>query len=236
MFFFDPIYLLFMAPAFILVMLAQWRVRSAYQRWSKVRNYSNMNGVDAARRLLSQSGLAEVQLETARGQLSDHYDPRTKTLRLSAGVANSPTVAAMAIAAHEIGHALQDKQGYTPLRLRAALVPAVNIGSTLGWIFIFLGLILRTTLGTQLAWIGVGLFGLGTIFAFATIPVELNASSRARKLLSDSGLIYSTEERQGVSAVLNAAALTYVAALAAALSQLLYYALLVLGMGGRRRS
>jgi len=195
-----------------------------------------MNGVDAARRLLSQSSLAEVQLETARGQLSDHYDPRTKTLRLSAGVANSPTVAAMAITAHEIGHALQDKQGYTPLKLRAALVPAVNIGSTLGWIFIFLGLILRTAFGTQLAWIGVGLFGLGAVFAFATIPVELNASARARKLLSDSGLIYSAEERQGVSVVLNAAALTYVAALAAALSQLLYYALLVMGMGGRRRS
>lgn len=236
MFFFDPIYLIFMAPAFILVMLAQWRVRSAYQRWSKVRNYTHMNGAEAAKHLLSESGLSNVQLETARGQLSDHYDPRTKTLRLSAGVANSPTVAAMAIAAHEIGHALQDHQGYTPLRLRAALVPAVNIGSTLGWIFIFLGLILRTAFGTQLAWLGIGLFGLGAVFALATIPVELNASSRARKLLFDSGLIYSAEEREGVRAVLNAAALTYVAALAAALSQLLYYALLVLGMGGRRRS
>jgi Zn-dependent membrane protease YugP len=236
MFFFDPIYLIFMAPAFILVMLAQWRVRSAYERWSKVRNYTHMNGAEAAKHLLSESGLSNVQLETARGQLSDHYDPRTKTLRLSAGVANSPTVAAMAIAAHEIGHALQDHQGYTPLRLRAALVPAVNIGSTLGWIFIFLGLILRTAFGTQLAWLGIGLFGLGAVFALATIPVELNASSRARKLLFDSGLIYSAEEREGVRAVLNAAALTYVAALAAALSQLLYYALLVLGMGGRRRS
>jgi Zn-dependent membrane protease YugP len=142
----------------------------------------------------------------------------------------------MAIAAHEIGHALQDKQGYTPLRLRAALVPAVNIGSTLGWIFIFLGLILRTAFGTQIAWIGVALFGLGAVFAFATIPVELNASSRAKELLFESGLIYNSEERQGISAVLNAAALTYVAALAAAFSQLLYYALLVMGMGGRRRS
>jgi Zn-dependent membrane protease YugP len=236
MFFFDPVYLLLMAPAFILVMLAQWRVRSAYQRWSKVQNYTNMNGADAARHLLSESGLADVQLETAKGRLSDHYDPRTKTLRLSAGVANSPSIAALAIAAHEIGHALQDKQGYTPLRLRAALVPAVNIGSTLGWIFIFLGLILRTAFGTQIAWIGVALFGLGAVFAFATIPVELNASSRAKELLSNSGLIYNSEERQGISAVLNAAALTYVAALAAAFSQLLYYALLVMGMGGRRRS
>jgi Zn-dependent membrane protease YugP len=224
MFFYDPIFLLFMAPAFILVMLAQWRVRSTYQKWSQVRNYTNMNGADAAKRLIGQSGL------------SDHYDPRSKTLRLSASVANSPSIAAMAIAAHEIGHALQDQQGYAPLRLRAALVPAVNIGSSLGWIFVFVGLLLRGGFGTQLAWLGVGLFALGTVFAFATLPVELNASSRARKLLSESGLVYSSEERQGVNAVLNAAALTYVAALAAALSQLLYYALLVLGMGGRRRS
>jgi Zn-dependent membrane protease YugP len=236
MFFYDPIFLLFMAPAFILVMLAQWRVRSTYQKWSQVRNYTNMKGADAAKRLIGQSGLSDVRIEATRGQLTDHYDPRSKTLRLSAGVADSPSIAAMAITAHEIGHALQDKQGYAPLRLRAALVPAVNIGSSLGWIFIFIGLLLRGALGTQLAWIGVGLFALGTVFAFATLPVELNASARARRLLSESGLIYSGEERQGVNAVLNAAALTYVAALAAALSQLLYYALLVLGMGGRRRS
>jgi Zn-dependent membrane protease YugP len=236
MFFFDPTYLIIMAPALILMMLAQWQVKSAYSRWSQVRNYTNINGVEAARHLIAESGLTDIQIEPARGQLSDHYDPRTKTLRLSAGVANSPSVAAVAIAAHEIGHALQDQHGYTPLKLRAALVPAVNIGSTLGWVFIFLGLLLRSALGTQLAWIGVGLFGLGAIFALATIPVEFNASSRARQLLSDSGLIYHAEERQGVNAVLNAAALTYVAALAAALSQLLYYAFLVMGIGGRRRS
>jgi hypothetical protein len=236
MFFFDPTYLLFLAPAFILVLVAQWRVRSTYQKWSQVRNYTNMTGADAAKRLISQSGLSDVQLETARGQLSDHYDPRTKTLRLSAGVANSSSVAAMAITAHEIGHAIQDKQGYTPLRFRATLVPVVNIGSSLGWILLFVGLILRSALGTQLAWIGIGLFALGTVFAFATIPVELNASSRARKLLIDAGLVYRTDEQKGVNAVLSAAALTYVAALAAALSQLLYYALLVMGMGGRRRS
>lgn len=236
MFLFDPIFLLFMAPAFILVMLAQARVRSTFQRWSQVRNYTNMHGAEAAKHLLLESGLPEVGLETARGRLTDHYDPRTKTLRLSAGVANSSSVAALAIAAHEIGHALQDKHGYTPLRLRAALVPAVNIGSSLGWILIFLGILLRSAFGTQLAWIGVGMFALGAVFAFATLPVEINASARARQLLSNAGLIYSAEERQGVNAVLNAAAWTYVAALAAALSQLLYYALLVMGMGGRRRS
>jgi Zn-dependent membrane protease YugP len=236
MFFFDPTYLLFMAPAFIFVMIAQWWVRSTYNKWSKIPNYTRMSGVDAAQRLMREGGISDVSVETARGQLSDHYDPRSKTLRLSAGVANSPSVAAIAIAAHEIGHAMQDKHSYAPLRLRAALVPMVNIGSSLGWIFIFLGLLLRTALGTQLAWIGVAMFALGTLFAFATIPVEINASARARTLLSTSGLIYSEEERRGVNAVLNAAALTYVAGLAAALSQLLYYALLVMGRGGRRRS
>jgi Zn-dependent membrane protease YugP len=235
MFFFDPTYLLFMAPAIVLVMIAQWWVSSTYKKWSQVQNYTNMSGADAAQRLMRQNGLSEVRLEPARGQLSDHYDPRSKTLRLSAGVANSPSVAAIAIAAHEIGHAVQDQQGYAPLRFRAALVPAVNIGSSLGWILIFVGLIFRGAFGTQLAWIGIGMFALGAVFALATIPVELNASARARSLLSDSGLIYSAEERQGVNAVLNAAAFTYIAALAAALSQLLYYALLVMGMGGRRR-
>lgn len=236
MFFFDPIYLLFMAPAFVLVMIAQWWVRSTYRKWSQVRNYTNMSGAEAAQRMIRQNDLSAVSVEAARGQLTDHYDPRSKKLRLSAGVANGTSVAALAIAAHELGHAIQDKQSYGPLRLRAALVPAVNIGSSMGWIFIFLGLILRSALGTQLAWIGVGMFALGTVFAFATIPVELNASKRARTLLSESGLIYSAEERQGVNAVLNAAAFTYVAGLAAALSQLLYYAMLVMGMGGRRRS
>ncbi len=236
MFFYDPTYLLLMAPAFVLVMLAQWWVRSTYQKWSRVPNYTNMSGADAAQRLIRQSGLADVQVEATRGQLTDHYDPRTKTLRLSPGVAQSPSVAAMAITAHEIGHAIQDRQSYAPLRLRSALVPAVNIGSSLGWILIIVGLIFRSAFGTQLAWLGVGLFALGTVFAFATIPVELNASRRARNMLSESGLIYSEEERQGVNAVLNAAAFTYVAAIAASLSQLLYYVLLIMGMGGRRRS
>jgi Zn-dependent membrane protease YugP len=235
MIFFDPVFLFFMIPAFIFASLARWRVQSTYRRWSEVRNYTNMNGADAARHLISDNDLS-IALETTPGQLSDHYDPRTKTLRLSAGVASSPTVAAMAIAAHEIGHAIQDQKGYAPLKFRAALVPAVSIGSNLAWILILIGFFLRGALGIQLAWIGVGLFALGAIFALATLPVELNASARAKKLLTQSGLIYSAQERQGVDAVLNAAALTYVAALAAALSQLLYYALLVMGMGGRRRS
>lgn len=235
MFFFDPTYLMLMLPAFLLVLLAQFWVNSTYRKWSRVPTSSGLSGSDAAARLLRYGSLADVQIEGVGGRLTDHYDPRSKTLRLSPGVAQGDSVAAVAIAAHEIGHAVQDKTGYLPLQFRAALVPAVNIGSTLGWILIMLGIFLRSALGTQLAWLGVGAFSLGTIFAFATLPVELNASARARRLLREAGLIRTDDEQRGVNAVLTAAAFTYVAALAAALLQLLYYVLLVMGLSGRRR-
>jgi Zn-dependent membrane protease YugP len=164
--------------------------------------------------------------------LSDHYDPRKKILRLSQGVYQNNSVASLAIAAHELGHAVQDQEGYLPLRFRAMLVPAVNIGSYLGWILIMIGLLLRMT---DLAWLGVFIFSGGALFALATLPVELNASARAKKLLSGAGLITTKKEQQGVNAVLNAAALTYVAALFTAILQLLYWASLVAGVGGRRR-
>jgi Zn-dependent membrane protease YugP len=166
------------------------------------------------------------------GNLSDHYDPRSRTLRLSGSVAQSPSVAAMAVAAHEIGHALQDRDDYLPLRFRSALVPAVNLGSSLGWILILVGLMLRSL---QLASLGLVAFAVGTVFALATLPVELNASARARVLLRDTGLVQQEQEIGGVSAVLSAAAFTYVAALAAAVLQLLYFGGLVGGLGGRRR-
>jgi hypothetical protein len=177
--------------------------------------------------------LTDVKLEGVSSRLGDHYDPRSKTLRLSPDVAQNPSVASLAIAAHEIGHALQHKESYVPLRFRSALVPAASIGSRLGPILIIIGLLLGGILGTQLAWVGVFAFGLGAVFALATLPLELNASSRAKALLTQSGIVRSEEERQGVSAVLNAAALTYIAALAAAILQLLYY--LSLMSGGRRR-
>jgi hypothetical protein len=164
--------------------------------------------------------------------MSDHYDPKKKVLRLSEGVYNSNSVAALAIAAHELGHAMQDSEGYPLLRLRAALVPAVNIGSYLGWIFIIIGLLLRSP---DLALVGVIIFSGGVLFALATLPVEFNASARAKRLLTDTGIIIGEEEKHGVNKVLNAAALTYVAALVTAVLQLLYYLTLVLGMGGRRR-
>lgn len=174
-----------------------------------------------------------MRVEPIQGNLTDNYDPRTKVLRLSPGVYQGGSVASLAVAAHELGHAMQDHEGYFPLRFRAALVPAVNIGSYLGWILLLIGILLRFT---QIAWLGVLVFSGGAIFALATLPVELNASARAKRLLADSGLIYGQEESQGVNHVLNAAALTYVAALFTAVMQLLYYVTLVMGMGGRRRS
>lgn len=232
--FFSLEYLIFMVPAFLIVMLAQWYVNSTYSKWSRVQNYIGISGSEAARRLLQFSGIPDVEIAQTPGELSDHYDPRKKTLRLSPGVGQGQSVASVAIAAHEIGHAVQDKVSYGPLRLRAALVPAVSVSSSLGWILILIGLLLRGALGTQIAWIGVAIFGLGAIFAFATLPVEFNASARAQRLLVESGLVHTQAEQEGVQAVLRAAAWTYVAGLAAAILQLLYYVMLV-GGGGRRR-
>ncbi len=242
MFFLDPTYLCFMAPAFLLMALASWYVKSAYNKWSQVRAQSGLTGAQAAQRLIQSAaystieggeGLRDVRIMGIGGQLSDHYDPRDKTLYLSPGVANAPSVASVAVAAHELGHAMQDSDGYLPLRLRSALVPAVNIGSNLGWILIIAGLLLRWT---DLAWMGVIAFSAGAVFALATLPVEINASSRAKRLLVESGIVQGEEEQRGVNNVLNAAALTYVAGLVTAVLQLLYYGMLVSGMGGRRRS
>jgi Zn-dependent membrane protease YugP len=228
--FFNTGYLIYMIPAFILMAATSWYVKSAYSKWSQVRARSGMTGAMAAQRLIAASGLYGIQIQPIAGELTDNYDPRTKTLNLSQGVANSPSVAALAIAAHELGHAMQDAEDYFPLRLRAALVPAVNIGSNLGWVLIMVGLFIGIT---QLAWLGVIVFSAGTVFALATLPVEFDASARARRLLADSGLI-SGDEASGVSNVLNAAALTYVAALITSVMQLLYFVSLV--GGGRRRS
>jgi len=232
MMFFDPYYLIYMLPAIILMMAAQAYVNSAYKKWSKVQARSRFTGAEAAKRLINNGGLYDVKVEQVNGNLTDNYDPRSKILRLSNGVYNSQSVAAMAISAHELGHAMQDQENYMPLRLRAAIVPAVNIGSYLGWILIIIGLFLRMT---NLAWLGVFVFSGGAIFALATLPVELNASARARRLLSESGIIMGEEEQRGVNQVLNAAALTYVAGLVTAILQLLYWVSLVSGMGGRRR-
>ncbi|MDD2695553.1 MAG: zinc metallopeptidase [Anaerolineales bacterium] len=232
MFFYDPRYLLYMAPAFLAMLLVQLYVNSAYKRWSRVAARSRLSGAEAAQRLISAGGLYDVRVEPVSGSLTDHYDPRSKILRLSQGVYQTGSVAALAIAAHELGHAVQDHEGYMPLRLRAALVPAVNVGSYLGWILILIGILLNFT---QVAWLGVLVFSGGALFALATLPVEMNASARAKRLLADSGIIAGEDEMRGVNQVLNAAALTYVAALFTAVMQLLYYVSLVAGLGGRNR-
>ncbi len=232
MFFLDPTYLIFMAPALLLVWIAKMRVDGAYKKWSNVPNTLRLRGADVAQRLLQYAGLAGVQLESVAGQLTDHYDPQRNVLRLSQGVGFGTSVAALAITAHEIGHAMQDRDGYAPLRFRSAIVPVVNIGSNLGWILILIGLFLQIT---QLAWLGVLVFAGGALFALATLPVEFNASARAMTLLTDAGLLTDPDERRGVKSVLDAAAMTYVAGLAAALAQLLYYVFLIAGIGRRRR-
>jgi Zn-dependent membrane protease YugP len=230
--FYNPSYLLYMVPALILMLVVQLYVKSAYNKWSKVQPRSRLTGADAALRLIRSAGLDNVQVEGVKGKMTDHYDPRTKVLRLSEGVYKGSSVASLAIAAHELGHAMQDKEGYFPLRLRGAIVPAVNIGSYLGWILIIVGMLLNIA---GIAWLGLLVFSGGALFALATLPVELNASARAKQLLVQSGMIVGEQERRGVNNVLNAAALTYVAALVTAVLQLLYWVMLVAGMGGRRR-
>lgn len=237
MFYFDPTYLLCVAlPSLILMGIASWYVRSSYSKWSQVRATSGLTGTQAAQRLISTGNLYGVQVQGTPGQLSDHYDPRDKTLYLSNSVANSPSVASVAVAAHELGHAMQDAQEYFPMKVRSFLVPMVNIGSNLGWILIMVGLVLfrASNLGISIAWLGVLFFAGGALFALATLPVELNASARAKELLYQTGIIQTEEERHGVNQVLNAAALTYVAGLLTAVLQLLYYVFLVGGMGRRR--
>ena len=230
MYLFNSSYMLYMLPAFIIMLVTQWYVNSSYKKWSRVPNRNRLSGADAAQRLIRNGGLNDVRVEGVAGNLTDHYDPRQKVLRLSEGVYQSQSVAAVAIAAHELGHAMQDHEDYFPLRIRAALVPAVNIGSTLGWILIFIGFLIQST---GLAGLGLIIFAGGAVFALATLPVELNASSRAKRLLAETGLITGEDEQRGVNQVLNAAALTYVAALITAVMQVLYFASMI--FGGRRR-
>ncbi|HMN26659.1 MAG TPA: zinc metallopeptidase [Caldilineaceae bacterium] len=228
MFYFDPMYLIFALPALILGLWAQARVRSAFGQYSRVRSASGITGAQAARRILDLNGLSNVPIERVGGTLSDHYDPRSKTLRLSSAVYETPSLAAVGVAAHEAGHALQDQQHYAPLRLRSVMVPAVQIGSWLGPIIFFIGFLMSGTLGDSLAWLGVILFGATAAFALVTLPVEFDASRRAKQLLVSQGIV-AQQEMVGVNKVLDAAALTYVAAALQALSTMLYYIYLLTG-------
>ena len=229
-------YLLYvLLPSLALSMYARWRVNHAYATWSRIANERGLTGVDTARTLMEARGLTQIGIEQIPGMLTDHYDPRSKVIRLSESSLQS-SVAAMAVVAHELGHAEQDKVGDAMLNLRAALVPAANLGSGLAtWLIIGGFALMRFgggTLGTLVAWAGVMLFGVAVLFTLVTLPVEFDASRRAKRWLSELGLV-SAGQAAGVNAVLDAAALTYVAAAAGAVLQLLYFASLL--TGGRRR-
>lgn len=226
--FFDPMYFVFALPAMALGLWAQFRVQGTFNKFSQVRSTRGITGAEAARQILDRSGLQHVAVERSGGFLSDHYDPRSKTLRLSDGVYSSPSVAALGVAAHEAGHALQDQQAYAPLRLRSSLVPAVQFGSWLGPIIFMIGLFMSAAVGTTIAWLGVLIFAASAVFALVTLPVEFDASKRAKQLLVAQGIL-GEQEMVGVNKVLDAAALTYVAAAIQAVSTLLYYVFLLTG-------
>lgn len=223
--FFDPLYFVFALPALLLGLYAQMKVQGAVKKYSQVATAQGITGAQVARFLLDSEGLQNVRVEETQGFLSDHYDPRSNVLRLSPEVYRGRTVTAAGIAAHEMGHALQDAKRYGPLVLRSAMVPTVQFGSWLGPLIFIGGFLLNLT---TLAWVGVILFAAVAAFALVTLPVEFDASRRARQLLVSRGVLVS-QEMQGVNAVLNAAALTYVAAAAQAISTLLYYAFLLMG-------
>lgn len=225
MFYFNPLYFVFALPALLLGLFAQFRVKSAVNRYSQVATARGVSGAQVARALLDAEGLHNVQVEETQGFLSDHYDPGSKVLRLSPDIYRGRTIAAAGIAAHEMGHALQDAQHYAPLALRSAMVPAVQVGSWVGPLIFLGGMMMNFT---SLAWLGLILFGATAVFALVTLPVEFDATRRAKHLLVQRGVLVGGE-MDGVNAVLDAAALTYVAAAAQAVSTLLYYVFLLSG-------
>ena len=225
-------YLLYMIPGLLLSLFAQSKVTSAYKKWSQVRNYHNLTGLETAEQLKPRVGLENVKVTRTKGTLTDHYDPRNDTLALSPEVADQPSVAAMAITAHELGHAMQDKTSYGPMRLRTTIVPLVSFGSNIGIILVMIGVLLSLS---NLATIGVVLFSSTAVFSLVTLPVEIDASKRARAMLDQTGLVANEEERVGVKQMLDAAAWTYVAGLATSLLQLMYYISVAGRASGRRR-
>jgi uncharacterized protein len=233
--FFDSTYLLLMAPALLLSLWASWRTRSAFNKYSKVRTLSGLTGAQAAQRLLDSAGIRDVEIVATRGTLSDHYNPITKKLALSEPVYGSASVAAVGVACHEAGHAIQHARNYAPLWVRSLLVPTANIGSSLGYIMMFVGLLLLymgVAFGPAVFWVGVVLFAAVLLFQVVTLPVEFDASSRAKALAFEHGIVVA-QEREGMAKVLNAAALTYVAAAVSTLMTLVYFLLRAGVLGGR---
>lgn len=231
--FFDVYYLVLVLPAVFLAMWASARVNSTFRKYSQQYSRRNLTGADAARLVLDANGLHNVRIERVAGNLTDHYDPRTNVIRLSDSVYGSTSTAAIGVAAHEAGHAIQYAVHYVPIKLRAAIIPATRIGSMLAIPLILIGLLFVSgDLGVQLAYAGIACFGLSTVFQLVTLPTEFNASRRALAAL-ESGHLLDENEMVGARKTLWAAAMTYVAALAVSLAQLLRLLLIV---GGRRRN
>ncbi len=216
---YDPT-IIFALIGLVLSLIASARVNATFSKYSKVRSYSGMTGAMAAERILHSQGIYDVKIEHVSGKLSDHYDPRNKVLRLSDSTYNNQSVAAIGVAAHECGHAVQHAKGYAPLNLRSALVPVANLGSHLGYILVIIGLLFSSTSGSLFITVGLIAFSMAVLFQIVTLPVEFNASSRALVLLEQNGILGSSEVKQSKK-VLSAAAMTYVAAAATAILQLL---------------
>jgi Zn-dependent membrane protease YugP len=230
--FFDPMYFVFVVPALLLGLWAQAKVRMAYSQYTKVASERGLTGLEAGEYLLRANGLGQVAIEGTPGQLTDHYDPRDKKLYLSRDVAYGRSLAGLSIVAHEVGHAVQDATNYGPLKLRSGIVPMVQVSSAVGPILFFVGFLFQST---GLATVGLLLFSASAIFALVTLPVERNASARALQMLRTNGMIMQSQEEVGARRVLDAAALTYVAALVQVVATLLYYVFLLSGMSSRRR-
>ena len=229
-YYYDPTYILVIIGV-VISMLASARVNSVFNRYSRVRSRLGMTGKEAAERILRANGIYDVQVRHISGNLTDHYDPRNKTLSLSDTVYGSASVAAIGVAAHECGHAVQHSVGYAPLKIRGALVPAANFGSAISWPLIIIGLLISGDASLIFINMGILLFSLAVLFHIVTLPVEFNASRRAVKALETGGMLYGEEIKQ-TKAVLGAAAMTYVASAASMILQLLRLILI----GGRRRN
>ena len=227
---FDPMSFLFILPGLALSIWASARVKSTFNKYSKVRSLRGLTGAEAAQELLRGAGITDVRIVRSHGVLSDHYNPITKTLALSEPVYNSDSIAAVGVATHEAGHAIQHARHYAPLWVRSALVPTANIGSSLGYFVMLIGLFMAST---NMVLVGAVLFSAVLLFQIVTLPVEFNASNRAKALVVEHGIV-TLQERQGIDKVLNAAALTYVAAAVSTLLTLLYFLWRAGLLGGRR--
>ena len=239
MFYFDPLYLIMLAPALIFTIWAQMLVKSRFKRYGKVRSSSGYTGAQAAHEMLRVAGLADtVSIERVAGFMSDHYDPRKRVLRLSPDVHDSQSLAALGVACHEAGHAVQHARHYAPLIARNAIVPAAAVGSNMSWLLLMGGFVLMmmgmAAFGKLIAIVGVILFGTTVVFQIINLPVEFNASARAKQMLPQMGLISGPQEQAAVNKVLNAAAMTYVAATITAALTMLYWMYRLGLLGGRR--